>query len=299
MRIGMYDVDSKLPNLALMKLTRYHLNRGDEVRSFDGANPEHHAAFDKVYASKVFTFSPAPYLHSSMVIGGTGWGMDMVLADSAETLAPSYRLYPDFRGNIGFTMRGCRLACDFCVVPDKEGLPYSTNSVSDLLINDSDFLILLDNDPFGNPQWRDVCAEITDRKIKVNFSQGFNIRNLKPEQAAALAGVDFRNTKNTRKQATFAWDNVRDEKAVMRGLDMLKDAGIKPYRLQCFVLIGYDSAPDEDLYRVNTLLDQGVDPFAMPYNKADPYQKAFTRWVNGRLCRSTPWPEYKTGVWNK
>ena len=56
----------------------------------------------------------------------------------------------------------------------------------------SDFVVLLDNDFFGNPAWRDRIAEMQDLQLKVNFSQGLNIRNIKEEQAAELAKVKFR-----------------------------------------------------------------------------------------------------------
>ena len=53
MRIGLVDVDSKIPNLALMKLSAHHKARGDSV--------EFHmplAHYDRIYASKVFDFTP-------------------------------------------------------------------------------------------------------------------------------------------------------------------------------------------------------------------------------------------------
>ena len=55
---------------------------------------------------------------------------------------------------------------------------------------DSDYIMLLDNDFFVYPQWRDRIDEILRHRLKVNFSQGLNIRNLKPDQAAAIASRD-------------------------------------------------------------------------------------------------------------
>lgn len=56
MKIGLVDVDGKgngFPNLALMKIAAYHKAQGDEV---EWANPMF-GKYDKVYKSKVFTFS--------------------------------------------------------------------------------------------------------------------------------------------------------------------------------------------------------------------------------------------------
>lgn len=54
--IGLIDVDGKsgYPNLALMKLSAYHKLQGD---SAEWLQPFKH--YDRVYASKVFTFTPA------------------------------------------------------------------------------------------------------------------------------------------------------------------------------------------------------------------------------------------------
>src|ERR1700729_4591710 len=42
-----------------------------------------------------------------------------------ETAPLDYSIYPAFDASIGFTQRGCRLKCGFCVVPKKEGKNHS------------------------------------------------------------------------------------------------------------------------------------------------------------------------------
>ncbi len=57
-------------------------------------------------------------------------------------------------------------------------------------------------------------------------------------------------------------------------------------------------APDSKLINipVETLRSFGIDPFAMPYDKTDPYQKAFSRWVNHKaIFKSVKWEEYRKG----
>ena len=64
-----------------------------------------------------------------------------------------------------------------------------------------------------------------------------------------------------------------------------------------YVLIGYDSTREEDLHRVMTLKSLGCDPYAMPYDKSDDYQRHFVRWVNRRQIFNTcTWEEYKKTV---
>lgn len=47
MKVLLIDVDSTIPNLALMKISAYHKARGDEV-GFNISDP------DKIYASVIF-----------------------------------------------------------------------------------------------------------------------------------------------------------------------------------------------------------------------------------------------------
>jgi hypothetical protein len=53
----------------------------------------------------------------------------------------------------------------------------------------------------------------------------------------------------------------------------------------CYILIGYNSTPEQDQHRVNVINDLGADPFAMPFNKRNQYQKDFARYVNGFVCK--------------
>jgi len=294
-RIALFDVDSAIPNLALMKLSAYHKARGDQVEAYIALEKPH---YDKIYASKIFQFSDGSMLDpNAMEIGGTGWDMAKELPEEVEVLPPDYSIY-EYPHNIGFTMRGCRLKCSFCVVPEKEGKPREVNTVGELWTQrDSNFLMLLDNDFFGNPSWSDRIEEIKDLGLSVNFSQGLNIRNLQPVQAEALASVKFRNPKGTARQVTFAWDDPRHEKLIHKGIRVARDAGIKPYQMMFYVLIGYQSTPEEDLHRVEVLRSYGCDPYVMPYDKTDPYQRNFARWVNHKaVFKSVKWEDYQSGV---
>ena len=291
MKIAVLDIDSKIPNLALMKISSWHKKQGHEVEHY---LPLAHHLYDKIYASKIFDFSDGSDIQPDMITGGTGIDLKISLPNEIEEMDPDYILY-NYPHNIGFAQRGCRFSCSFCVVPQKEGKPKSVNTIAKLWTQrSSDFLILLDNDFFGNPEWADRIKEIKELDLKVNFSQGLNIRIISKKQAQALASVKFRNLKNTSKQVTFAWDQIDDEKVIKRGFQRVVDAGIKPYQMQFYVLIGYDTTPEEDLHRVMMLKDWGCDPYAMPYNKFDPYQKKFVRWVNRRaVFHSCSWEEYK------
>jgi len=292
MKIALYDVDSRIPNLALMKISEYYKQQGHTVERFE---PLWMDSYDKIFASTVFSFSDKTLLDKErMEIGGTGWDIDKSLPPEIEAVKPDYTFY-NYKHSIGFTMRGCRFNCKFCVVPKKEGKPKPFNTVEEIWTNrDSDFIVLLDNDFFGNPQWRERIDEIKRHNLKVNFSQGLNIRIITDEQAKALASINFRNINNKSKMVHFAWDRFNDEKLIDAGIERVIKAGVKPYQMTFYVLIGFDTTEEQDLYRVNKLKNLGCNPFVMPFNRADRYQKRFTRWVNHKaIFKSVSWKEYR------
>ncbi len=292
MKVGLYDVGGKIPNLALMKIAAYH--KDDDVEFY---SPLFADGYGKVYASAVFDkrISDHSYLDPDrMIIGGTGYDLSVKLPDEIESLTPDYTIY-NYPHSLGFTMRGCRLKCKFCLVPEKEGKPKSVNTIDQIWTQrDSDFIVLLDNDFFGNPDWCDRIDEIKRFGLKINFSQGINIRNLTDDQACALASVQFRNISNTFSQVYFAWDDVRHEKLIHKGISTCISAGIKPWQMAFYILIGFNSSPEEDMHRVMVLKQYECDPFVMPYNKQDLYQNRFARWVNQRaIFNSVNWNNYQ------
>lgn len=293
MNIGLVQMDGKIPNLALMQIAAHHSALGDDVAMWDGPL----FPYDQVYASKIFEFTE-DLLPSHVIKGGTGFSWQSKLPAEMLSANPGdgWFLYPNYPNHLGFSERGCRLSCSFCVVPQKEGKPTKAADISELLTNPhgEDRLVLLDDDFLGHPDCLAVMEELADRKLKVCFSQGLNIRTITEAQASMLKKINFRNLSFKYKQITFAWDNTQDEKFIKRGFDKCLKAGIKPYQMQFFVLIGYDSTPEEDLHRVETLKAWGCDPFVMAYDRNDGYQKRFQRWVNRRqIFQTVSWQEYR------
>lgn len=294
MKIGICQVDGKLPNMALMQICAYHEGLGDEVEWWKGPLWNHE--YDLVYASKLFSFSALPNLPSGAIIGGTGIDFTNRLPPEIASCRPSWALYSDCNFHLGFSMKGCRFVCKFCCVPQKEGRPWANSNIDEMLTNPNggDRLMLMDNDFFGGPNWKEDILMITELKLKVCFVQGLNIRIITDEQAELLAKTRYYNSKFNQRYLTFAWDRTYDEKRVMEGIARCVKAGIPASHMQFFVLVGFDSTPEQDLYRVMKLKELGCMPFVMPYKKDDPYQKAFARWVNNRaVFKSCSWEEYK------
>ena len=83
-RIGLIDVDGhNFPNLALMKISRFHKLRGDHVEWYNHIDTR----YDKVYMSKVFTHTPdyTYYINADEVEkGGTGYSLTTELPPEIE-----------------------------------------------------------------------------------------------------------------------------------------------------------------------------------------------------------------------
>ena len=305
MRVRLVQIDGKLPNLALMKLSSWHKAQGDAVvftRSV--ARDLFDEGFDKVYASAIFGFSQK-HLDTfkrnwpEAIIGGTGsghWGTVEDLIGEHHGL--DYSIYPDYAFSLGFSQRGCRLKCGFCVVPKKEGAPKAADRIAEIWRGPGHpkKICLLDNDFFGQPKeiWRERIEELNHGGFRVCFNQGLNVRLLDEEACAALATVQYRDDQFSCRRLYTAWDNINDEGIFFRGVDMLEKAGVPPKHLMAYMLVGYDPKEDWDRIwlRFNKMVERGILPYPMVYNNARRDLKAFQRWVVTGLYRAVPWKDY-------
>ena len=70
MKIGLIDVDGhNFPNLPLMKISAWHKKQGDQVEWYQ---PMFSGHMDKVYMSKVFSFTPdyEYFIDADEIVGG-------------------------------------------------------------------------------------------------------------------------------------------------------------------------------------------------------------------------------------
>jgi hypothetical protein len=303
MRVLLRQLDGKLPNIALMRIAAHYREQGDEVEFRFGANVEAKLwdAHDRVYASLIFerTRPVAERLLSvrpDAVVGGTGWDYTTTIeAAGITTKQQDYSIYPSFQKSIGFTQRGCRLRCSFCVVPKKEGAVTEEAAIADIWRGEPwpRELLLLDNDFFGQPRWQQRIAEMRDGAFRVSFNQGINARMLNDETAAAVASVDYRDDSMKVKRIYTAWDNRKDEARLFAGLSALVRHGVKPDHIMVYMLIGYwpgETHADRD-YRLKALREFGARPYPMPYLRT-PERVGFQRWVIGAYDKRVPWPAF-------
>lgn len=297
------QLDGKIPNIALMRVAAHHRELGDDIDYRFGTHSIERGLFDdadRVYASLIFekTHPKAERLkdtYPDAIIGGTGWDLTTTLEQyGITTMSQDYSIYPRFKQSIGFTQRGCRLKCWFCVVPKKEGSVKETATIFDIWRGKSwpRELLLLDNDFFGSPSWRDRIAEIRDGNFKVSFNQGINARMLNDETAAAIASVRYYDDSMTVRRIYTAWDSRKDEATLFRGLNALTANGVKPDQIMVYMLIGDWETEDEWVYRQMRLREFGCRPYPMPFVRTFE-TVGFQRWVVGAYDKRITWRDWK------
>lgn len=307
MKVRLTQLDGKLPNVALMRLSRWHKERGDEVYFTRQARRDmFEPDYDRVYGSVLFSFSK-PKLDvfrrdwPDAIVGGTGSGnwdtLETLGLDNGESEL-DYDIYPDTLYSIGFLQRGCRLKCKFCVVPQKEGAPRFNQSVNDLWRGDPypRKLHILDNDFFGVPEWRRNIQDILDGGFRVCLSQGINVRLIDDEAAEALGLIQYRCSKFKRRRLYTAWDNLGQEKIFMRGIGRLMCVGgIPAHHIMAYMLIGYAKGEtlDDIMYRFKKMVDIGIKPYPMVYDPHNKRLKQFQRWAVTGLYRVCSFEEYR------
>ncbi|MGE4282299.1 MAG: radical SAM protein [Clostridia bacterium] len=312
--IGLLDIDSKLPNLALMKISSYYKSLGVPV---EFVQPDRKEKYSKIYASSIFSKNlPAcqdlvQEYGDRIEIGGSGFDLHKKLPSEIESMQPDYSLYssellyPRIKGimkretrmnkaitivnaGIGFSSRGCVRKCPFCLVWQKEGSFHQASEIKDLLSPKSNVLILNDNNLTADPFCVDKLQEIRDRNLVLDINQGIDIRLVSDDIGIALSQV--RHLRSIH----YSWDLMCFENQVLQGIKLLSKY-IKPYRHMVFLLVGFNTSFEEDMYRVNILREMGVKPYIMVMDdnvQFDVRLAHFERWVNSSIYKIKSFEEY-------
>jgi len=291
------DPKAKIANLALMKWSGYHKARGDTV-AFTMPNP------NRIYGSCIFSSSKRRFLQGlslyrdvlgvEVKVGGYAMNGDP-LPDEVEHTRPDYDLYGiDY--SLGFTTRGCVRACPFCVVPKMEGALRENSPFEEFVDDRFRKIVLLDNNLLASRKAALKLQYLRGSGLKVNFNQGLDLRFMDEGMASLLADVKWWNLHFTRRSLHFAWDLMESEEQVMNGLKTLLGYVLPTY-VVVYILIGYNTSHEQDVYRAHSLLKLGVAPFAMIYNdrRDDPWLRFFARWLDREYWRSVPFEDFKDG----
>lgn len=319
MRVLLFQVDGSIPNLALMRLSTWHKRRGHEIVFTNSVRDLWFIeGVDLSYGSSIFVTSKLKrevfaQRFPDAIVGGDGYkpiwndltvigrnlgsNLSEVIKDvDPNTIEPDYSLYPHFRASIGYSQRGCRLDCGFCRMKTREGEARRVSSLLNIWrgVPYPKHIHLLDNDFFGQAEWREQLQEAIDLDFQICFNQGINIRLVNEEQAAVLAKVFYCDDSFTKRRLYTAWDNLGDEKVFKAGAKVLSDAGIRPEHLMVYMLVGYRKGEtmDEVFHRFNELVAMGCRPYPMVFDNSETELKRFQRWVIRRYYEHVPWKDY-------
>ena len=293
MKIGIIDADligrkkHRFPNLASMKLSGYHKEKGDTVKLLLDYNKIQE--YDLVYISKVFTDTPIDeniLKLSNVKYDGTGFFYDKAnpLPYEIEHHMPDYHLYDEWvnerlekgekRKNlqyfldysIGFTTRGCFRQCPFCVNKNYKRV-FKHSSVGEFLDENRKYICLLDDNVLGYSGWKEIFEELNATNKKFQFKQGMDERILSEDKIKMILSSNYIG------DIIFAFDNIEDKNIIENKLKLWRKFDTKKV-LKFYVLCGFDRNDkyDEDFWkqdiidtfeRIKILMKYGCLPYIM------------------------------------
>ena len=309
MKIGLIDVDGhNFPNLAIMKLSAWHKAQGDSVEWYQPLFSGH---MDKVYMSKVFSFTPdyEYFIDADEVYrGGSGYAitlengkevynknLDAPLPDEIEHMYPDYSIYNITDTAYGFLTRGCPRGCSFCHVEAKEGRKsYKVADLSEFWSGQKN-IVLCDPNILACKDWKDLLQQLIDSKAWIDINQGLDIRLMTAEKAEMIKQMKV-------KELHFAWDRYEDKDIIVPKFQEFKQiTKLDIRKLIVYVLCNYDTTLEQDLERIYTLRELGYWAYVMLYDKehiprGHTYKK-LQRWVNNRFifAKCKTFDEYMSG----
>lgn len=281
MNVLLVDVDSTIPNLALMKLSTFYKSKGDNVGINNIENP------DIVYASVIFKKNkhlvdglPFYYPDAKIICGGSGYSLDSHLPDEIEYLKPDYSLYPEIDYSMGYTSRGCNRSCGFCIVPKKEGKFRIAQHPEQFHDHRFNKIVFLDNNILLNKPWFFKVMKYCDEQgLSVDFNQGLDIRLLDEAVAMQLADVKFHAGYR------FAFDNSNMAKLIKEKCELLKSFGINiRSNVSFYVYLDSDEMYDDAVWRCRYLKELKTNSFVQYNIDKKPTKRVndLRRWSNRR-----------------
>jgi hypothetical protein len=273
LKVLLVDVDSTIPNIALMRLSKYYKDHGYEIelRQLNIPLYKHLKSpivintmgYYRVFVSTIFkgTMEGISFSDPENVdIGGTGSDdLHKTLPEDVEKCECDYSIYPDCDTSVGFLSRGCIRNCEFCVVQQKEGKLRQVAQIDDIVRHKK--VKFLDNNFLALPNHVELLKELITKKIKCQFNQGLDIRLVTEENARLLSELNYFG------EYVFAFDHLSLKSIVEERLAILKKYIPQDWRIKFFIYCHPDlDIPCDVYYRIMWCKKRKVLPYLMRHS---------------------------------
>ena len=214
--------------------------------------------YDTGYASVVFTKHKDLVDDFPFEIGGTGFDLEKELPYEIEHLMPDYSLYPENEYSMGFTTRGCVRKCEFCFVPEKEGPIRYNADIKEFYNPNLKKIMLLDNNILAYSGYKKVFQQIRDADRPTCFKQGMDFRLLTDDKVDELLSIRYD------REFIFAYDTMKIGPVIEKQMNKFRGR-FKDWQLKFFVLVGYNTSLEDDVFRILYLKNNKCLPYVMRY----------------------------------
>jgi len=254
-KILLVDVDSTIPNMALMKLSTFHKHKGDVVEivklKYSGIPGKRtrtlidNTKYNKVYGSIIFTpnkeviqFKKPEF--KNYQVGGTGTlDFSIKLPDEIDDLEEDFSIYPDNDEMIGFTSRGCIRNCSFCFVRRKEGLLCKYRGWERIVHAAEKYKLkkirFLDNNFLANKHCEETMQGLINAKVSCSFNEGLDFRLIDDKKAKLLSKLKYYPT-----EFIFAFDDISYLPIINKQYKILKKYIKKDWKIKFYCYLHPD-----------------------------------------------------------
>lgn len=264
------DVDSTIPNLALMKLSRYYKNLGYRIEFIKlGISFYPHKnkrvrpyvvdkKYHKVFASAIFNDNWKYVKGDNIEYGGSSYSLTKELDPIIDKLNPDYSIY-DVDYTVDFITRGCVRNCYFCIVPKKEGKLFLYKDVN-LIIKEAKErghkkIMFLDNNILAYKGHRYILSSLIVSGLNVDLNQGLDYRRLDPINQNLLSLLKYE------REYVFAYDDIKYTESINRKSELLNKFG--KWNVKLYVYVNPNMNLSDTIERINYCKDNYYVPYIM------------------------------------
>jgi len=153
------------------------------------------------------------------------------------------------------TTRGCTVGCPFCVVPRVDGrrvIEYEDFPLAPVVVDDN----LLRAS--WKHQVRVVERLAAQQYAWVDFNSGFDPEIFTGDHYELYSCLPL-------KAWRLAFDTEGEAAVAERMICLLRAQGVRPEKIWCYVLIGFNDTPGESLSRARRVIEWGGEPRIQPF----------------------------------